>query len=172
MKWKASVTPFRTLTDEEYKNSRDRDFDTINIDAIFVFADSRHWGDDAQIIVDLLMSKKGRINTISETFEDGPPLFFSHNDVVWATNHEMTRFGMGALRVMIEALFKERTGKEAKNITSFGKPQVGTFKYATRVLEQWRKDVFGEEGPPHTVYFVGDTPESGKFRSIYQTFFP
>lgn len=162
MKWKASVTPFRTLTDEEYKNSRERDFDNINIDAIFVFADSRHWGDDSQIIIDLLMSKNGRLNTLSETFDEGPPLYFSHNDVVWATNHKLNRFGMGALRVMIEALFKQHTGKELENVTSFGKPQIGTFRYATRVLEQWRKDVFEVDGPPETVYFVGDTPESGK----------
>lgn len=162
MKWKASVTPFRTLTDEEYRNSRERDFDNINIDAIFVFADSRHWGDDSQIIIDLLMSKNGRLNTLSETFEEGPPLYFSHNDVVWATNHKHNRFGMGALRVMIEALFKQHTGKELTNVTSFGKPQIGTFRYATRVLEQWRKDVFEVDGPPETVYFVGDTPESGK----------
>ncbi|KAI5777271.1 HAD-like domain-containing protein [Geopyxis carbonaria] len=160
MKWKNSVTPFRKLTDAEYENSRERDFYDINIDAIFVFADSRHWGDDTQIIMDLLMSKNGRMGTLSETFDEGPPIFFSHNDVVWATNFELTRLGMGALRVMIEALYKERTGRELANATSFGKPNIGTFHYATRVLSQWRKDVFGEEGAPQTVYFVGDTPES------------
>jgi HAD superfamily hydrolase (TIGR01456 family) len=160
MKWKTAVTPFRTLTEDEYKNSRDRDFAQINIDAIFVFADSRHWGDDTQIIMDLLMSKNGRMGTLSETFDEGPPIYFSHNDVVWATNFDLNRLGMGALRVFIEALYKERTGNELKTATSFGKPQIGTFHYATRVLEQWRKDVFGEDGPPSAVYFVGDTPES------------
>jgi HAD superfamily hydrolase (TIGR01456 family) len=166
MKWQAAVTPFRVLTDYEYKNSRDRDFSQINIDAIFVFADSRHWGDDTQIIMDLLLSKNGRMGTLSETFDEGPPIYFSHNDVVWATSFELNRLGMGALRVFIEALYKERTGKSLQTATSFGKPQIGTFQYATRVLEQWRKDVFGEEGPPKTVYFVGDTPESGPFPSL------
>jgi HAD superfamily hydrolase (TIGR01456 family) len=166
MKWQAAVTPFRVLTDDEYKNSRDRDFSQINIDAIFVFADSRHWGDDTQIIMDLLLSKNGRMGTLSETFDEGPPIYFSHNDVVWATSFELNRLGMGALRVFIEALYKERTGKSLQTATSFGKPQIGTFQYATRVLEQWRKDVFGVEGPPKTVYFVGDTPESGPFPSL------
>jgi len=160
MKWKAAVTPFRKLTEDEYKNSRERNFYQINIDAIFVFADSRHWGDDTQIIMDLLMSKHGRMGTVSETFEEGPPIYFSHNDVVWSTNYDLNRLGMGALRVMIEALYKDRTGKALGSAESFGKPQVGTFRYATRVLEQWRKDIFGEDGPPQTVYFVGDTPES------------
>jgi len=44
MKWKAAVTPFRNLTNDEYTNSRERDFSQVNIDAIFVYADSRHWG--------------------------------------------------------------------------------------------------------------------------------
>ncbi|KAF8251277.1 hypothetical protein K440DRAFT_659041 [Wilcoxina mikolae CBS 423.85] len=165
MKWEASVTPFRNLTSDEYTNSRKRDFSQDNIDAIFVYADSRHWGDDSQIIMDLLMSKNGRMGTMSETFDEGPPIYFSHNDVVWATDFDLNRLGMGALRVMIEALYKERTGKTLETATSFGKPQIGTFRYATKVLEQWRKDVFGEEGLPQTVYFVGDTPESGVYQS-------
>src|ERR1700750_3371185 len=45
MKWKSAVTPFRQLTEDEFKNSRERNFYQMNIDAIFVFADSRHWGD-------------------------------------------------------------------------------------------------------------------------------
>ncbi|KAK3080727.1 hypothetical protein LTS18_013719 [Coniosporium uncinatum] len=153
------TTPFRKLTEEEYKNSRVRNFGEIEIDAIFVFADSRDWASDQQIILDLLMSKKGRLGTRSETFDEGPPVFFSHNDVVWSTSHDLTRIGMGALRVSLEAMFKAVTGKELVT-TAFGKPQVGTFEFATRLLQQWRKHTHGIDSPPDTVYFVGDTPES------------
>ena len=66
---------------------------------------------------------------------------------------------MGALRVSLEAMFKAVTGKELKT-TAFGKPQIGTFEFATRLLQQWRKDTHGINSPPDTVYFVGDTPES------------
>jgi HAD superfamily hydrolase (TIGR01456 family) len=155
----ADTTPFRKLTAEEYKNSRARNFGEIEIDAIFVFADSRDWASDQQIILDLLMSKKGRLGTRSETFDEGPPIFFSHNDVVWSTSHDLTRIGMGALRVSVEAMFKAVTGKELQT-TAFGKPQIGTFQFATRLLQQWRKDTHGIDSPPDTVYFVGDTPES------------
>lgn len=155
----ADTTPFRKLTDEEYKNSRARNFGEIEIDAIFVFADSRDWAADQQIILDLLMSKNGRLGTRSETFDEGPPVFFSHNDVVWSTSHDLTRIGMGALRVSLEAMFKAVTGRELKT-TAFGKPQIGTFQFATRLLQQWRKDTHGIDSPPDTVYFVGDTPES------------
>ncbi|KAF2122933.1 phosphatidyl synthase [Lophiotrema nucula] len=153
------TTPFRKLTPEEFKNSRARNFAEVEIEAIFVFADSRDWASDQQIILDLLMSKNGRLGTRSDTFEDGPPVFFSHNDVVWSASHDLTRIGMGALRVSLEAMFKAVTGKDLKT-TAFGKPQIGTFEFATRLLQQWRKDTHGIDSPPDTVYFVGDTPES------------
>ncbi|KAF3385891.1 hypothetical protein DPV78_012467 [Talaromyces pinophilus] len=159
IKTNAETTPFRKLTEEEWNNSRVRDFDKINIEAIFVFADSRDWAGDQQIILDLLMSKNGRIGTRSETFQEGPPIYFSHNDVVWSTAHDYTRIGMGALRASLEALYKAVTGKELTTI-AFGKPQLGTFEFATRLLRQWRKDTHGINKAPDTVYFVGDTPES------------
>ncbi|KAK4506817.1 hypothetical protein PRZ48_000550 [Zasmidium cellare] len=153
------TTPFRKLTDEEHGNSRARNFAETKIDAIFVFADSRDWAGDQQIILDLLMSKGGYLGTRSETFDEGPPLFFSHNDVVWSASHDLTRLGMGALRLSIEAMFKAVTGKDLET-TAFGKPQIGTFQFATRLLQRWRKDTHGIDAPPETVYFVGDTPES------------
>lgn len=153
------TTPFRKLTEEEYKHSRARNFGETEIEAIFVFADSRDWASDQQIILDLLMSKNGRLGTRSETFEEGPPVFFSHNDVVWSTSHDLTRIGMGALRVSLEAMFKAVTGKDLKT-TAFGKPQIGTFQFATQLIQQWRRDTHGIDSPPDTVYFVGDTPES------------
>ncbi len=153
------TTPFRKLTEEEHTHSRARNFGEIEIEAIFVFADSRDWAGDQQIILDLLMSKNGRLGTRSDTFTEGPPLFFSHNDVVWSASHELTRIGMGALRASLEAMYKAVTGKVLQT-TAFGKPQIGTFQYATRLLRQWRKDTHGIDSPPETVYFVGDTPES------------
>lgn len=159
IKHNQDTTPFRKLTEEEYANSRTRNFEETEIEAIFVFADSRDWAGDQQIILDLCMSKNGKLGTRSESFNEGPPVYFSHNDIVWSTSHEHTRIGMGALRASVEALFKAVTGKELKTI-AFGKPQLGTFQFATRLLQQWRKESHGINMPPQTVYFVGDTPES------------
>ncbi|EDN91580.1 hypothetical protein SS1G_00983 [Sclerotinia sclerotiorum 1980 UF-70] len=155
------TTPFRKLTSEELKNSRGgRDYSKTKIEAIFVFADSRDWASDVQIMLDLAMSKGGYIGTLSETFDEGPPIYFSHSDIVWSAAHENVRLGMGALRKMTEMLFKDLTkGKELETI-AFGKPQIGTFEFATRLLQQWRKDEHRCNRPPETVYFVGDTPES------------
>jgi hypothetical protein len=44
-------------------------------------------------------------------------------------------YGMVALRVGLDAMFKVATVKELKT-TSFGKPQIGTFQFATRLLQQ------------------------------------
>ncbi|THC91806.1 hypothetical protein EYZ11_008738 [Aspergillus tanneri] len=159
IKTRQDTTPFRILTKEEYDNSRVRDLSKTRIEAIFVFADSRDWAGDQQIILDCLMSKDGHLGTRSENFDEGPPVFFSHNDVVWSTSHEHSRIGMGALRASLEALYKAVTGKELTTI-AFGKPQLGTYQFATRLLRQWRKDTHGINKPPQTVYFVGDTPES------------
>ena len=153
------TTPFRRLTQEEVDRSVERNFGEHKIDAIFVFADSTDWAGDQQIILDLLTSQNGRIGTTSATFDEGPPIFFSHNDLVWSACHQNTRLGMGALRGSIEYLFHRITGRELFS-TAFGKPQVGTFEFATGLLRQWRKDTHGVDKAPETVYFVGDTPES------------
>ena len=111
-------------------------------------------------MLDLAMSKGGYIGTLSETFDEGPPIYFSHSDIVWSAAHDNVRLGMGALRKTVEILFKDVTkGKELETI-AFGKPQIGTFEFATRLLKQWRKDEHHINRPPDTVYFVGDTPES------------
>ncbi|KAI9374300.1 HAD-like domain-containing protein [Aspergillus egyptiacus] len=159
IKTRQDITPFRKLTEEEFNNSRFVDLEKVRIDAIFVFADSRDWAGDQQIILDVLMSKKGSLVERSETFDEGPPIFFSHNDIVWSTSHEHTRIGMGALRASLEALYKELAGKELQTV-AFGKPQLGTYQFATRLLRQWRKNTHSINKPPRTVYFVGDTPES------------
>lgn len=161
IKHDAATTPFRKLTAEEHANSRERDFTDVVIDAVFVFADSRDWAGDIQIMLDLAMSQGGKLGTRSETFDEGPPFYFSHNDVVWSAAHEHVRLGMGALRRMFEVTFKDLTaGKGKLNTHAFGKPQVSTFEFASRLMGQWRQTEHGLAAPPSTVYFVGDTPES------------
>ncbi|KXX81417.1 Cat eye syndrome critical region protein 5 [Madurella mycetomatis] len=166
LKANAATAPFRRLTETEHRNSRDLlargKMSDIVVEAIFVFADSRDWASDLQIILDIAQSKGGRLETRSETFDEGPPIFFSHNDVLWSAAHEHARLGMGALRRIVETVFEDTTGGRKLKTHAFGKPQVSTFEFATRLLQQWRVAQHGlpEAEPPATVYFVGDTPES------------
>ncbi|BFZ58163.1 hypothetical protein PYCC9005_005224 [Savitreella phatthalungensis] len=158
--WDPSVVPFRTLTKEELEHCRPQDFSKIKIDAIFVFADSRDWAGDQQIILDLLLSKGGYMGTRSKTFEEGPPIYFSNPDVLWATPNVLPRYGMGALRMCIEALFREATDGKPFKCTQLGKPYNATYEYATRVLTEWRALEHGIEAPPRNIYMVGDGPNS------------
>jgi HAD superfamily hydrolase (TIGR01456 family) len=168
MKWDPSVTPYYSMTDEDLKFcecTEDIDFSKIKIDAIMVFADSRNWAADQQIILELLMSKNGYMGTISDSFEDGPPIYFAHSDFVWATNYRLVRYGMGALQVSIAALFKEHTGKELK-VIRFGKPQRSTFKYAEKVLHTWRKSILNDHIEELTSSSGSVTQTSDLFSSI------
>lgn len=166
IKANSATTPFRKLTVDEHMNSRDLlergRMSSIIIEAIFVFADSRDWASDLQIILDIAMSQGGRLETRSATFDEGPPIYFSHSDTLWAAQHEHARIGMGALRRMVETIFGDITGGRELVTHAFGKPQVSTFEFATRLLQQWRADQHGlaTSKPLSTVYFVGDTPES------------
>ncbi|RCK64998.1 hypothetical protein Cantr_00687 [Candida viswanathii] len=143
MKWNPAVSPYHDLTEEEDVCTRKVDFSKIPIDAILVFADSRNWAADQQIILELLLSKNGVMGTESKTYDEGPQIYFAHSDFIWATNYGLSRYGMGALQVSIAALYREHTGKELK-VNRFGKPQKGTFKFANKVLAHWRQGVLDE----------------------------
>ncbi|CAK9441689.1 uncharacterized protein LODBEIA_P55570 [Lodderomyces beijingensis] len=143
MKWNSAVSPYHDLTEEEHTCTREVDFSKTPIDAIMVFADSRNWAADQQIILELLLSKNGVMGTQSKTFDEGPQIYFAHSDFIWATNYKLSRYGMGALQVSIAALYREHTGKELK-VNRFGKPQHGTFKFANKVLSHWRQGVLDD----------------------------
>ncbi|TGJ82379.1 hypothetical protein E0Z10_g6392 [Xylaria hypoxylon] len=135
IKTDSATTPFRKLTPDELKNSKARDFSNVVIEAIFVFADSRDWAGDLQIILDLAMSKGGRIGTISETFDEGPPIYFSHNDVVCYQ------------------------GQDAEDACLRQAPDQH-LRVCHAALETMAEEEHNLDSPPNTVYFVGDTPES------------
>lgn len=156
LKWNPAVSPYHDLTEEELKCCKDVDFSKVSIDAILVFADSRNWAADQQIILELLLSKNGVMGTQSKTFDEGPQIYFAHSDFIWATNYKLSRYGMGALQVSIAALYREHTGLELK-VNRFGKPQKGTFQFANKVLTNWRKGVLDE----HLKKLSIDDPNAG-----------
>ncbi|SCU81649.1 LADA_0C00276g1_1 [Lachancea dasiensis] len=144
MKWNPSVTPYYELSEEEKQVALDVDFSKISIDAILVFADSRNWAADQQIILEILLSKNGVMGTVAQDpSENQVGLYFAHSDFVWATDYGLSRYGMGALQVSIAALYQEHTGRELQ-VTRFGKPQRGTFRFAEKVLSNWRRNTLTE----------------------------
>ncbi|ORY73659.1 HAD-like domain-containing protein [Protomyces lactucae-debilis] len=159
--WDPSIVPFRTLRQEELDLCKPRDFSKIKIEAIFFFADSRDWASDAQIIIDVLLSKDGYLHSRNKEMTQACPIFFSNPDITWSTDHCLPRFGLGALRLSISALWDDATdGKTPLKLVQLGKPYGETYRYATRLLTEWRALEHGIEEPPRHIYMVGDNPES------------
>lgn len=108
------------------------------------------------------MSEGGYIGTLSETFDRGPHIYFSHNDIVWSAAHENVGLGISALRKIVETLFMELTQGKELNTIAFGKPPIETFDFATRLFQQWQREEYRIDRAPETIYFVGDNPESDR----------
>lgn len=153
--WNPSVTPYYKLTEEEEQRAlKGVDFSKVNIDCILVMADPRNWVVDQQIILELLMSNKGVMGTHIDIRHDDDPevikkkldetqpdLYFAHSDFVWATDYNLSRYGMGALQVSLAALYREHSNGLELPCKRFGKPQRSTFDFSTKFLEEWRKEV-------------------------------
>ncbi|KAF1344717.1 putative HAD superfamily hydrolase [Delphinella strobiligena] len=153
--------------------------ESLKIDAVFVYNDSRDWGLDITIITDLLLSKQGIMGTISEKNgddslpnrgyqQDGqPPLYFSNPDLWWAAKYHLSRLGQGGFRESLEGVWRAITGGHGKEPaelvkTVIGKPHQPTYEFAEKKLRAHRNDLFvGQDLKPlRKVYMVGDNPES------------
>lgn len=119
-------------------------------DGIFVFHDSRDATADIQVIMDLLLSKKGVLGTRRESHGVSPsvPIYFSNGDMQWASDYPQPRFGQGALIESIKAIYRAVTGHELEH-SVIGKPQRLTYEYANKLLPN-----------VDTVFMVGDNQYS------------
>ncbi|KAI9805371.1 MAG: hypothetical protein M1833_005824 [Piccolia ochrophora] len=151
---------------------------SLQIDSIFVYNDPRDWALDAQIILDLLLSSRGILGSVSSKNNDPslpnrgfqqdcqPPLYYSNPDLWWAAEYHLPRLGQGGFREALEGLWAAVTGGPARGVQLhkkiIGKPYHETYAFAERRLSAHRKTLFGTRDIPslQTVYMVGDNPES------------
>ncbi|KAN0064364.1 hypothetical protein ACQY0O_002560 [Thecaphora frezii] len=167
--------PFTKVSPEQIPHLRVENFSKIQFAAVLVFHDSREWGRDIQLIIDVLRSNNGVFGT--EHSHDNPPkeqmpIYFSHGDLLWGNDHSVVRFGQGAFRLALENVWKHTTGRELE-ATVFGKPHRLTYDYANELL----RDLLVETGTTSkaasdrsiaeaaqqlrpSVWMVGDNPES------------
>lgn len=129
------------------------------IEAILVFNDSRDWGCDTQVIIDILTSEGGKFGTKNSQNKQSIPIYFSNNDLLWSNDYFLPRFGQGAFRACVEKAFEEFTNTELDSVI-LGKPFEVTYSYAETVLSNWRRDNFGYWDNPKNIYMVGDNPAS------------
>jgi len=149
---------------------------SLKIDSIFVYNDPRDWGLDSTVILDLLLSEKGIMGTVSPKnnnrnlpnrgyLQDGQPkLFYSNADLWWASKYPLPRLGQGGFREAFEGLWAAVTGGEREGVTLFkeiiGKPFHKTYEFAEKRLREHREEIFGgsADGGLKRVYMVGDNP--------------
>lgn len=182
-----SVSAHHRITPEEFKYALSPEKLNIEkpVNAILVFNDARDMGTDTQIILDLLNSEDGiigtkRSNGTQDKQKPSIPIIFSNNDFLWANDYKLPRFGQGALRIMIEALYKEVNGlkgNEKLQSDILGKPFTVQYDFAHNVLIDWNNkleenktdekhqvlpklNVKPTNSPFKKIYMVGDNPAS------------
>lgn len=174
-----AVWPFNRYTSADISSiARDRDLynqssGEAKVDAILVFNDPRDMGTDVQIVIDLLLSQHGYFGTRRDLHEhcghpDGAglaepsvPIYFSNDDLLWANSYAIPRFGQGAFRITVEALYEKLTNGAALKSNIIGKPHKLTYEYAKDVLTNWHRQQYGgSDAPFEKVYMVGDNPAS------------
>ncbi|RPB08758.1 HAD-superfamily hydrolase [Morchella conica CCBAS932] len=139
--------------------------ENVKVDAVMVFNDPRDWALDIQLLIDVVMSDKGRLGTKRRADDDSPhvPLYFSNPDLLWANKYHLPRLGQGGFREAFVGVFRavrKATGSRVRlTYEIIGKPHEKTYKYAEDVLWKWRQAQGVTEGV-RTVYMVGDNPAS------------
>ncbi|KAL5363183.1 HAD-like domain-containing protein [Aspergillus floccosus] len=159
--WDPTVSPWRCFSEEDRAEAKPRDFSKIKFDAILVFADSRDYATDMQLIIDLLLAEDGKMLTrAKDPVASRIPVYFSQGDLVFPTDHKgPPRLTQGAFRISIEAQYKALTGVDLERVV-YGKPERATYTYADEVLRAWMEQIHNENRLPQNIYMVGDNPAS------------
>lgn len=175
-----ALSPHHRYTADQFEKFtvENADLDTP-LDAILVFNDPRDAGTDLQVVSDLLNSDGGRIGTRrsvtngSDKQEPSIPILFSNNDFLWANDYPLPRFGQGAFRIAVEALYSEFNQlkpHEKLRSTIFGKPFKVQYDFAHSVLIDWRSYLLGNKTHGHddiNLPSLNETPQNTPFKSIY-----
>lgn len=159
--WDPSISPWATLTDAERAEAKPRDFSQMKFDAIMVFADSRDYQTDMQVIMDLLLAEDGKLmSKAKDPVATRIPIYFSQGDLLMPTEHKgLPRLTQGAFRISIEAQYKTLTGVDLERVV-YGKPERATYTYADEVMKAWMEELHGVSRVPDNIYMVGDNPAS------------
>ncbi|EEB09138.1 cardiolipin synthase/hydrolase fusion protein [Schizosaccharomyces japonicus yFS275] len=149
--------PFTYLTEKDLVSAQDFD-DTRPIDAVFTYVDPVNFGLDLQLLMELACSKNGVLGTQSPTMTEGPDIYFSNADLIWPNEYNVPRLGQGAFGICCENVYRALSGKALK-CTYYGKPHSVTYKYATNVLNDFRREM-NATTPLREIFMVGDNPAS------------
>ncbi|KAJ3362174.1 hypothetical protein GGF31_001797 [Allomyces arbusculus] len=186
--WNPTIYPFGPTKQAGAVPTDIPDVANIDFAAILVLHDSRDWGTDLQIMVDVLRSPRGCLGDVPgaqslvEQAKHGRrvmgsdaldqintqhvPIYFSNPDFLWANAFPMPRFGQGALKTSLKAIWRELVGQDLV-YQSYGKPEYLTYAYAFRRLHQeilrhqeLPTSLTNNDNEHFEVYAVGDNPHA------------
>lgn len=152
------AAPFARFAHLPQLSQAERDVAQMHVAAVFVMADSRDWGRDVQMLVDILSSDGSRERRPVE--EQVVDLYFSNPDITFPNEYHLPRLAGGAFRVALDAVFERVTGRRLRAV-QFGKPHSPNYDLAEQVLRtQAGRLGFCGVSALHRVYAVGDNPLS------------
>ena len=149
----------------------------LQFSAIMVFNDSRDWGLDTQVMLDLLLSYNGYYGTRvlgngygmrNHGFQQHsqPLLYFTNPDVWWAGAYHLPRLGQGAFMAAFKGAWQAATGRPDGEVKLYkriiGKPFEYTYRYAEKLLNELhreRQEALVQQ-QLKSIYVVGDNPRS------------
>lgn len=131
------------------------------IDAICILNDtSIDLFNDIQLIIDVATAPHGKIGSRFVSAEQTVPVFMSSDDFLWPAGSVIPRFGQGAVREQISAVYECITGT-ALQVTQYGKPRRVAYRFAENRLREVSHALFGwESSALETVCMVGDNLET------------
>lgn len=181
LRYNRSIAPYSGLSDEQLLKCSKviPNIDKKRFDAVLVFNDPHDWAADIQIISDALNSENGMLNTCRRTKSSTPsiPIYFSNQDLLWATDYSLNRIGQGAFRLLNRRLYAALNDGLPLEDFAIGKPTKLTYDFAHHVLIDWQKKLASNQlnsteqrlpplgvapqtSPFENVYMVGDNPAS------------
>lgn len=139
--------------------------ESLKIDAVFVYNDSRDWGLDATIMVDTLLAPNGLLGSttaFNTASAESPRIYWSNQDMLWAAKYHLPRIGQGGFRDAFLGLMRgvkevANNGNQIKESFA-GKPHDLAMEYAESRLRNVREQM--HSGELATIYMIGDNPFS------------
>ncbi|AQZ14875.1 YKR070W [Zygosaccharomyces parabailii] len=181
LRYNRAIAPYSGISDEQLlKYSKViPDIEKKKFDAVLVFNDPHDWAADIQIISDALNSENGMLDTCRRTKSSKPsiPIYFSNQDLLWASDYSLNRIGQGAFRLLNRQLYSALNDGLPLEDFAIGKPTKLTYDFAHHVLIDWRRKLLSNQvnstaqklpplgvapytSPFEKVYMVGDNPAS------------
>ena len=149
----------------------------LRIHSMFVYNDPRDMGLETQLVLDLLLSHKGFLGTLSELNgksdlpnhgyqqDSQPSLHFANPDLFWPARYHLPRLGSGGFQASLRGLWNEVTGRQGIELIAIngGKPHRVAFEYAEQTIVDRLHGMYynklegvAKQDSLKRVYMVGD----------------